>query len=88
MKVHCHTNLDLWNERWPTDLPAVPVEGQMIESMVSCGRFRLSLKVVNVTWKYSSTGYYPQIELHDCVERSITNFHKWYSAAVGRPLLD
>ena len=32
MEVHCHTNLDLANEQWPRNLPAVPRVGDEIES--------------------------------------------------------
>jgi hypothetical protein len=32
IKIFCHTNLDLRDEEWPTELPAVPQVGQRIAS--------------------------------------------------------
>ncbi len=51
MKVHCHSNLDLNNEKWPEDLPCRPVVGDLIQSLRERGRhhFRLELQVVRVT---------------------------------------
>lgn len=52
MKVVCRTNLDLFNESWPKELPAIPSVGHTIESKTKHGNFRLELQVVAVTWSY------------------------------------
>lgn len=39
IKVHCHTNLDLYNEKWPSMLPARPVIGDLIESAIEHPQF-------------------------------------------------
>lgn len=80
--IRCHTNLDLFNEEWPRELPEIPREGEEIESMTEHGGFRLSLRVVSVRWRYTHTGYFPSIELHDPVSRSINDFQKWYRSMV------
>lgn len=71
MYVYCRTNLDLANEEWPTNMPAVPNVGDHIQSAVKHGVFQLTLEVVRVTWKQTNSGYsnsgnywYPEIELH------------------------
>lgn len=72
MRVRCRTNLDLYGEIWPEDLPAVPRVGDEIESAtVWSGKFQLSLQVVSVTWKMAGARpgkqygeWYPEIELH------------------------
>jgi hypothetical protein len=85
MKVVCHTNLDLFNESWPTDLPTIPQVGHKIESKTYRGnKFRLSLKVVSVRWRYEINSYVPYIELHDYQKRSISDFYKWYAPLVGK----
>ncbi len=81
----CHTNLDLDNERWPTDLPRIPCEGEEIHSMARHGSFRLSLKVVKVRWVFTDRdGYRADIELHDSQKRSIREFYEWYAPLVGK----
>lgn len=70
IKVSCVTHLDLKNEKWPTELPAVPRVGDRIESStkhyngLNC--FQLQLQVVRVYWKHYGwkDEYYPEIELH------------------------
>lgn len=97
VQVHCRTNLDLCNERWPTELPAVPHVGDRIRSETKWGNFQLELKVVGVTWKKvtgipgyrfdeSDSEWIPEIELHDGwpVPRSISDFFEWYAPIVGR----
>ena len=72
MKVRCHTNLDLVNaEYWPTELPAVPMVGDLITSgYTHSGGFKLDLQVVCITWEPipgdypGSLQWYPVIELH------------------------
>lgn len=98
MYVHCRTNLDLANEKWPTDMPVVPNVGDHIQSKTKWGVFQLTLKVVRVTWKYSDYyDWYPEIELHmtdfqcglpcskgkDCTG-SIRAFYEWYAPLIGR----
>ena len=74
MRVVCRTNLDLANEQWPTELPAVPQVGDRIQSATTHGLapFQLELEVVRVTWKFYRTAphnermgeWRPEIELH------------------------
>lgn len=97
--VHCHTNLDLAFEDWPTELPAVPRVGDLIRSRTKHGAFRLSLQVVRVSWECSSfdDDYVPNIELHmtetqkslpasreGAAQGSIVAFYEWYAPRVGR----
>jgi hypothetical protein len=99
MRVHCHTNLDLSNEQWPTELPAVPNTGDHIVSRTKHDRFQLELQVCRVRWEYSEhyKEYIPTIELHmsDWMKRlpakkpgaadgSIQAFYEWYAPLVGR----
>ena len=85
-KISCHTNLDLSQEFWPTELPEIPRIGDRIQSTTVRNKcnFRLCLEVVSVTWRYSSEGYYPEIELHDHMKRSIREFYEWYAPMVGK----
>lgn len=93
MDVMCTTNLDLQNERWPSNFRAMPNVGDYIESLtMHCNGFRLRLKVVSITWKATSDksrerhyceDCYPVVELHDCQNRSIREFYKWYAPLVG-----
>lgn len=75
MKVHCFTNLDLQNERWPDKLPALPTIGHEIQSATIWNdRFQLSLQVESITWKRNIRGdWEPHIELH------MTDFQKQLS---------
>lgn len=90
ISVVCHTNLDLFNERWPTRLPQIPVVGQQIESATkhrteTSEAFQLSLNVVAVRWKYndsSSQWDCAEVELH--VDMRITDFYAWYAPLVGK----
>lgn len=93
MKVTCRTNLDLMpHEEWPTELPALPRVGDIIESGKCWGlgpnTFKLRLKVVRVTFVryYIPDEWIPEIELHDawCVPRSIRAFYEWYAPHVGQ----
>jgi hypothetical protein len=99
MQVHCHTNLDLFNEEWPSELPAVPNVGDHIQSRTKHGHFQLELKVCRVTWEYNenASAYVPKIELHmsdwmkglpskrkGAANGSITAFYEWYAPLVGR----
>jgi hypothetical protein len=88
VQIHCHTNLDLFNEQWPTELPALPRIGDEIESMISHNDFRLSLMVTGVRWRYIDNGidyeYIPYIELHDYRQRSIKEFYEWYAPLVNK----
>jgi hypothetical protein len=89
MEIHCHTNLDLFNESWPTNLPSIPRVGDSIDSKTIHKDFCLTLKVVAVRWKYSrnnsnSNSYYPVIELHDPHKRSIKEFYEWYAPLVNQ----
>lgn len=100
--VYCHTNLDLYNERWPESLPALPSIGQEIESATEWpGGFRLSLKVISVRWiyNYHKDMWLPRIELHmtsfqaqlpcskgEWSRGSIMAFYEWYAPKVGRTI--
>ncbi len=99
MKVLCRTNLDVFNEKWPTELPALPNIGDSIESKTKHGSFMLQLEVIKITWRHDFTGdgsYYPQIELHmtnwqrslrsrsGASDGSIIAFYEWYAPLVGR----
>lgn len=66
MKVYCRTNLDLSNEQWPDELPALPNVGDHIQSLTKHNHFRLELQVVRITWKYHDyhETWIPEIELH------------------------
>lgn len=81
MRVHCRTNLDIWqSEVFPTELPAVPRIGDKITSSTKWGSFRLKLEVIDVTWDYLDVcGYWmPVIELHIPNGFSISDFKLWY----------
>jgi hypothetical protein len=86
MRIQCFTNLDLFNESWPEELPIMPVIGQQIESKTHHGDFHLSLEIVNIVWKYNEYNdeYYPRIELHDHFKRSIRKFYEWYAPLVDK----
>lgn len=67
IRVYCHTNLDLANEKWPTELPAVPRVGEEIQSKRNHPfHFNLSLQVVRVRYEFSehANEWIPHIELH------------------------
>ena len=83
-QIYCRTSLDLFNEDWPTHLPEIPREGEIIESKTKHGDFRLSLRVERVRWGYTHTGYVPIVELHDTHSRSIRGFYEWYAPLVGK----
>lgn len=98
MKVMCRTNLDLHNEEWPHELPAVPNVGDLIQSATVWGNFQLTLRVQSVTWKRGGHYWYPEIELHfsnyflyrkvdqegNFVSMSVREFYEWYAPLVGR----
>lgn len=83
-RIYCHTNLDLFNEEWPKELPEIPRKGDEIQSIIRHGQFRLTLTVVAVRWSYSHTGYFPKIELHTSANTSIKSFYEGYAPAVGK----
>ena len=94
IKINCHTNLDLRNEQWPTELPAVPRVGDRIVSSTGHRKaegnsiaFHLELEVVAVRWTCNPSGeYHPMIELHVPSYRkewSIQKFYEWYAPLVG-----
>jgi hypothetical protein len=67
MKVICRTNLDLYGEQWPSELPALPNVGDIIESAMRWENdFVLQLQVCCITWIYSKSAlsWIPEIELH------------------------
>lgn len=71
IKVFCRTNLDLHNEVWPDELPALPNISDYITSRTKHGIFQLQLQVCRITWEYHEStwgdnepGWYPNIELH------------------------
>ena len=85
IKIHCHTNLDLAHEIWPTELPAVPRVGDLIQSATNHDSFQLTLKVVSVTWKrpFADRQWAPVVELHDYSSRTIREFYEWYAPLTG-----
>ena len=89
MKVHCQTNLDLYNEEWPIDLPCIPRVGDYIVSRTEhADMFSLKLEVVSVTWVYHRLWHEWQttIELHipKSYKLSIKQFYEWYAPKVGK----
>ncbi len=87
ISIHCRTNLDLFGEQWPTELPSVPCMGQRICSKTRHQSFRLRLEVICVTWEYSEHReiWLPHIDLHDYHKGwSIADFYEWYAPLVGK----
>ena len=92
--VRCRTNLDLFNEKWPTHLPAIPAVGNYIQSkkewkygdILPC-TFQLTLEVYSVTWVYSefSGEWVAEIELHirKVSGMSLVDFYNYYAPKVG-----
>ena len=80
MMIHCHTNLDLYNELWPIDLQCVPRIDDEIESMTRRNGRALLLRVVAVRWKMNPDGitHTPHIELHTRHGWSVADFTAWY----------
>lgn len=91
-KIYCVTNLDLWNEQWPVELPEIPQVGDEIESMTlhrGTGTYnlRLSLEVVKVRWRFRNNQYVPEIELHIRSahrKMSLNEWFEWYAPLVGK----
>jgi len=55
MKIHCHTNLDLYPcEKWPCELPCRPMIGDVITSSTG-----LELEVVKIRFGYPKKAEYP-----------------------------
>ena len=102
MRVLCKTNLDLFCEIWPVELPSIPNVGDEIESARKWQNdFRLSLRVCAVRWEYceSIREWIPVIELHmtnwqkklpcslgEQSQGSIRAFYEWYAPKVGKTL--
>ena len=99
IEVICKTDLDLFNEKWPEEMPAVPNVGDEIMSRTKWGHFQLTLQVTNVTWEYHDyrKKYVPHIELHmnnfqrklpakkpGEADGSIVAFYEWYAPLVGK----
>jgi hypothetical protein len=88
MKVYCHTNLDLDNEEWPSELPCLPQVGNLIQSRRERGTLEpLSLAVCRIRWIYSSTegGYVAHIELHiPSIYANLSHFYEFYGRLTGR----
>mgnify|MGYP001375946119 CR=1 FL=1 len=89
--VHCHSNLDLRNPKWPTSLPSVAV-GDLVESENKLQRGGvLQLQVVRITWKHSAApsgldrGWYADVELHLPKGRyaHVAQFEDWYDYQTG-----
>lgn len=92
--VQCRSNLDLRNEVWPTELPALAV-GQLIQSKkkMQNGGGPLELEIRRITWKtrtYPGHGpsihqTYAEVELHLPQGRyqSIAQFELWYDYQTG-----
>lgn len=86
--IRCCTNLDLFNEKWPSYLPAIPSVGDYIQSFQKWGDgFRLTLEVYSITWVPNAEGFYTaEIDLHirKGSKMSIIDFYNWYAPKVGR----
>ena len=92
--VVCRSNLDLRNEEWPKELPAVAV-GQLIQSRkkMQHGGGPLELEIVRITWKLrtypghgpSISQTYAEVELHLPKGRyqSVAQFELWYDYQTG-----
>ena len=92
VEIICRTNLDISNhEQWPSRTEAVPRVGESIQSSKKwLTSYRLTLKVVAVTWQWvtrrdcSEEAWLPVIELHTKHNMSVTEFTKMYEQATGR----
>lgn len=99
--VICFTNLNLFNEEWPKNLPSIPRVGDLIQSKTKHkNNFQLTLEVHNITWKYyencnreniyySKHGWIPVIELH--IRKTQQNiplrgWYEWYASFVGQSI--
>lgn len=88
MEIRCHTNLDLHcSEKWPEELPARPMLGDLI-----CSSTGLELSVVRVKFGYPVYDFSYQVErskpkcmcyveLHLPPYRfnNVTEFENWYN---------
>lgn len=84
VRVHCRTNLDLFNEEWPDELPTVPRVGDYVASNTIHNKgFNLILEVYSVTFRQDLP---PIVELHIKKIRgwSISQFYEWYAPLVGK----
>ncbi|KKL26992.1 hypothetical protein LCGC14_2389690 [marine sediment metagenome] len=89
IKVACHTNLDVYGEIWPNQLPFRPMVGDRIVSQTKRTLTQLVLEIVNITIRCidplernaQTNNYYLDIELHLPKNRwqNINEFQKWYS---------
>jgi hypothetical protein len=83
IKVNCRTHLDDVKEGWPTELPAVPSVGDLIENAYTLNNgVVLRLKVVRITWVRCDQGqnstWKPEIELHlGSQHKSVSHFEAW-----------
>lgn len=85
INVHCHSNLDLYNEQWPTQLVCRPNVGDYIPSATKWRNgVQLELMVVRVTHRTAVSlphnGPYLDVELHLPPHRfdNISHFEEWY----------
>lgn len=50
MKVYFHTNIDVHNEKWPTELPYRPMVGDLVRSSTKWrDGYQLELVIVRIT---------------------------------------
>ena len=91
IEILCFTNLALFNEKWPKELPAIPRVGEEIESMTLHAspenyQFRLSLEVCKVRWVFHHHHGVPEVELHICSRQrvSLNEWYDWYAPLVGK----
>ena len=100
MEIICYTNLDLFNEVWPTELPCRPMKGDYIQSKTKHPQYKwpeggkpigyvsITLEVHRVTfkqkWPDGTVKCY--VELHDKshLNRSINDFYEWYAPIVNK----
>lgn len=97
MKVYCFTNLDVFCEHWPSELPARPMVGDIIRSNTVRRKGTLELQVCQVTifcdQKASDDPYNPRREESWAYEveltlipsrwKCVSDFQKWYETLLG-----
>jgi hypothetical protein len=94
IKVNCRTNLDDVKEGWPTELPAMPAVGDLIENAYSLNNgVVLRLKVVRIVWVRCGQGrdstWKPEIELNISGQWNHTyHFMTWLAYHRGQINMD
>ena len=79
--VTCRSNLDLYGEQWPSELPFRPIPGDLIQSRtIRSSGHGLELQVVRVTFRTDGGCWWAEVELHLPPHRfeSLSQFEDWY----------